>query len=383
MNYLFTSESVSDGHPDKIADQISDALVDAVLNQDKYARIALETFVKTGLIVVGGELKTSAYIDVEKIARKVVTDIGYDSSLKSFDGNTCAVLSAIGQQSGDIAQGVDKASRKEQGAGDQGMMFGYACNETENYMPAPIEYSHRLVKQHRHLRDTNACDWIYPDAKAQVTFKYENYKPVGIDAVVFSTQHAEHVSLADVKSLVMEEIIKPILPEEWLSSQTKYHINPTGRFVVGGPLGDTGLTGRKIIVDTYGGAAHHGGGCFSGKDPSKVDRSGAYMARYLAKNIVMAGLAERCEIQISYAIGVAKPVSFYLNTFGTEKMPVEKIIAFIESEVDLTPYGIIEGLSLLNVSYFPTASFGHFGRDELDLPWEKKAPCFEDISILV
>ena len=266
MNYLFTSESVSDGHPDKIADQISDALVDAVLNQDKYARIALETFVKTGLIVVGGELKTSAYIDVEKIARKVVTDIGYDSSLKSFDGNTCAVLSAIGQQSGDIAQGVDKASRKEQGAGDQGMMFGYACNETENYMPAPIEYSHRLVKQHRHLRDTNACDWIYPDAKAQITFEYDGFKPVGIDAVVFSTQHAEHVGLADVKSLVMEEIIKPILPEEWLSSQTKYHINPTVRFVVGGPLGDTGLTGRKIIVDTYGGAAHHGGGCFSGKD---------------------------------------------------------------------------------------------------------------------
>lgn len=379
MIKLFTSESVSNGHPDKIADQVSDALVDAVLEKDKKARVALETFVKTGLVLVGGELKTSAYVDVEAIARQVIKGIGYDSSLKGFDGDTCAVLTAIGQQSNDIAQGVDKTDEKKQGAGDQGMMFGFACNETKNYMPAPIEYSHKLVRQHKKVRSEQKYDWVYPDAKAQITFKYDGLNPVGIDAIVFSSQHAAHAALDDVKAMVMEEIIKPVIPAKWIDAQTKFHINPTGRFVTGGPVGDSGLTGRKIIVDTYGGAAHHGGGCFSGKDPSKVDRSGAYMARYIAKNIVMAGLADRCEIQISYAIGVAEPVSLFLNTFGTEKMPVNEIIALVKANFDLTPWGITNTLDLLNVKYQPTATYGHFGRDDLDLPWERKASCFESL----
>lgn len=381
MIKLFTSESVSNGHPDKIADQISDALLDAVLEQDKNSRVALETFVKTGLVLVGGELKTSSYVDVESIVREVVKEIGYDSSAKGFDGDTCAVITAIGKQSNDIAQGVDRVDIKKQGAGDQGMMFGFACNETENFMPAPIEYSHRLVRMHKQVRLQSKYDWIYPDAKAQITFKYDGLKPVGIDAIVFSSQHAESASLSDVKEMVLEEIIKPVIPEMWLDANTKYHINPTGRFVVGGPVGDSGLTGRKIIVDTYGGAAHHGGGCFSGKDPSKVDRSGAYMARYIAKNIVMAGLADRCEIQISYAIGVAEPVSFYLNTYGTEHMPVNEIVELIKSSFDLTPWGITNTLDLLNVKYKPTATYGHFGRDDLDLPWEKRATCLESINV--
>ena len=381
MIKLFTSESVSNGHPDKIADQISDALVDAIIEKDKKARVALETFVKTGLVLVGGELKTSSYVDVEAIAREVVKGIGYDSSLKGFDGDTCAVLTAIGQQSSDIAQGVDREDDKKQGAGDQGMMFGFACNETANFMPAPIEYSHRLVRKHKEIRESGNFDWIYPDAKAQITFKYNGFKPIGIDAIVFSSQHAEHAHLNDVKEMVMEEIIKPVIPSMWIDKNTKYHINPTGRFVTGGPVGDSGLTGRKIIVDTYGGAAHHGGGCFSGKDPSKVDRSGAYMARFIAKNIVMAGLADRCEIQVSYAIGVAEPVSLYVNTFGTEHTPVANIVDLVKANFDLTPWGITNTLDLLNVKYFPTAAYGHFGRDDIKLPWEQKAHFFDEICL--
>ncbi|MEE2770523.1 MAG: methionine adenosyltransferase [Pseudomonadota bacterium] len=381
MNKFFTSESVSNGHPDKIADQVSDALLDAILAKDKKARVALETFVKTGLVLVGGELKTSSYIDVEAITRRVINDIGYDSSLKGFDGSTCAVITAIGQQSNDISQGVDKSSDKNQGAGDQGMMFGFACNETKNCMPAPIEYSHRLVKKHKDVRETKKYDWVYPDAKAQITFEYDGFKPVGIDAIVLSSQHAEHIKLDDVKEMVMEEIIKPVIPNKWINANTKYHINPTGRFVIGGPVGDSGLTGRKIIVDTYGGAAHHGGGCFSGKDPSKVDRSGAYMARYIAKNVVMAGLSDRCEIQVSYAIGVAEPISLYLNTFGTEHIPVADIIDLIKKNFDLTPWGITNTLDLLNVKYLPTATYGHFGREDINLPWEQKANCFNEVAI--
>lgn len=379
MDYLFTSESVANGHPDKIADQISDALVDQVLDQDKHARVALETFVKTGLVLVGGELSTSAYIDVDRIARDVIRGIGYDSSAKGFDAETCAVITSIGQQSNDIAQGVDRNKPEDQGAGDQGIMFGYACNETETYMPAPIYYAHKLVKKHKEVREKSEFDWVYPDAKAQVTFLYEGNKPVGVDTIVFSSQHAEHVTLNDVKSMVMEEIIKPVMPEQWIHGKTKYLINPTGRFVVGGPVGDSGLTGRKIVVDTYGGAAHHGGGCFSGKDPSKVDRSGAYMARLVAKNIVMAGFAERCEIQLSYAIGVAKPVSLYINTFGTENKSIAAIKDFVKSSFDLTPWGMIKTLDLLNVKYLPTAAYGHFGRDDIVLPWEQKLSCVETV----
>lgn len=370
-NYLFTSESVSEGHPDKIADQISDAILDAILKQDKKARIACETFVKTGMVLVGGEITTTAWVDIEAIVRKVVCDIGYTHSDMGFDGRSCAVLNAIGKQSPDINQGVDRTDPLEQGAGDQGIMFGYATNETDVLMPAPITYAHRLMQRQALVRKEGTLPWLRPDAKSQVTFAYEKNKIIGIDAVVLSTQHAEEIQLPELQEAVMELIIKPTLPAELLTKQTKYFINPTGRFVIGGPMGDCGLTGRKIIVDTYGGAARHGGGAFSGKDPSKVDRSAAYAARYVAKNIVAAGLADRCEIQISYAIGVAQPTSIMLETFGTEKIAIEKLSALITDIFDLRPYGLINMLDLIQPIYQPTASYGHFGREDLNLPWEK------------
>lgn len=370
-NYLFTSESVSEGHPDKIADQISDAILDAILKQDKKARIACETFVKTGMVLVGGEITTTAWVDIEAIVRKVVCDIGYTHSDMGFDGRSCAVLNAIGKQSPDINQGVDRTDPLEQGAGDQGIMFGYATNETDVLMPAPITYAHRLMQRQALVRKEGTLPWLRPDAKSQVTFAYEKNKIIGIDAVVLSTQHAEEIQLPELQEAVMELIIKPTLPAELLTKQTKYFINPTGRFVIGGPMGDCGLTGRKIIVDTYGGAARHGGGAFSGKDPSKVDRSAAYAARYVAKNIVAAGLADRCEIQISYAIGVAQPTSIMLETFGTEKIAIEKLSALITDIFDLRPYGLINMLDLIQPIYQPTATYGHFGREDLNLPWEK------------
>ena len=326
-SHLFTSESVSEGHPDKIADQISDAVLDAILEIDPTARVACETYVKTGMVLVGGEINTNAWVDIEELARKTVNEIGYTHSDIGFDGNSCAVLNAIGKQSTDINQGVERSSPEEQGAGDQGLMFGYASNETEVLMPAPITYAHRLVQKQAELRKNGKLSWLRPDAKSQVTFIYENDKPVGIDAVVLSTQHCDSVSNEELREAVMEEIIKPVLPAQWLSNKTKFHINPTGRFVIGGPMGDCGLTGRKIIVDTYGGMARHGGGAFSGKDPSKVDRSAAYAGRYVAKNMVAAGLAERCEIQISYAIGVAEPTSINVETFGTGKVSDELLTA--------------------------------------------------------
>jgi S-adenosylmethionine synthetase len=372
-NYLFTSESVSEGHPDKVSDQISDAILDAILEQDPMARVACETFVKTGAAIVGGEVTTNANVDYEDIIRKTIVDIGYDNSAVGYDGNNCAVINMLGKQSPDINQGVDRGDPEEQGAGDQGLMFGYATNETDVLMPAPIHYSHELVKKQAAVRRDSAAgrEHLRPDAKSQVTFRYEDGRPVGIEAVVLSTQHSAHISEKALHELVMEEIIKPVLPAQWLSQDTKYHINPTGRFEIGGPVGDAGLTGRKIIVDTYGGAARHGGGAFSGKDPSKVDRSAAYAARHVAKNVVAAGLADRCEIQVSYAIGVAEPTSITVSTFGTEKLPVERIEAIVREEFDLRPYGIITSLDLLKPIYLPLAAYGHLGREDLNVSWEK------------
>ena len=367
--YLFTSESVSEGHPDKIADQISDAVLDEILKQDPKARVACETYVKTGMALVGGEITTSAWVDIENLAREVICDIGYTSSEMGFDGRSCAVLNAIGKQSADINQGVDRENPLDQGAGDQGIMFGYATNETDVFMPAAITYAHRLMERQAQVRKSGKLDWLRPDAKSQLTFKYEDHKIVGIDAVVLSTQHAETVSQKDLHEGVMEEIIKPVLPAQWLSKDTKYFINPTGRFVIGGPMGDCGLTGRKIIVDTYGGAARHGGGAFSGKDPSKVDRSAAYAARYVAKNIVAAGLADRCEIQLSYAIGVAEPTSIMIEIFGTGKVTNELLVSLVREFFDLRPYGLIKMLDLIQPIYRQTAAYGHFGREQF--PWEK------------
>ena len=368
-SYLFTSESVSEGHPDKMADQVSDAILDALIARDKASRVACETLTKTGMVIVAGEITTNATIEVEEIVRKVVLDIGYDSSDKGFDGNTCAVLNALGKQSRDIAQGVDRQSPEEQGAGDQGLMFGYATNETPTLMPAPIIYSHLLLEKHAELRKNGTLPWARPDAKSQLTFRYEDNKPVGIQAVVLSTQHSPDISQSALHEAIIEEVVKPVLPAKWITKETEYHINPTGRFVIGGPMGDCGLTGRKIIVDTYGGMARHGGGAFSGKDPSKVDRSAAYAARYVAKNVVAAGLAERCEVQVSYAIGVAKPTSVTVETFGTNKAPEEKIVAAVNKHFDLRPYGIVKMLDLLKPIYQKTASYGHFGRDEFS--WER------------
>ena len=368
-SYLFTSESVSEGHPDKIADQISDAVLDEILKQDPKARVACETYVKTGMALVGGEITTSAWVDIENLTRQVICDIGYKHSEMGFDGNSCAVLNAIGKQSSDINQGVDRENPLDQGAGDQGIMFGYATNETEVLMPAAITYAHRLMEKQAEVRKSGKLAWLRPDAKSQVTLKYEDNKIVGVDAVVLSTQHSEEVSQKEIYEGVMEEIIKPILPSEWLSQQTKYFINPTGRFVIGGPMGDCGLTGRKIIVDTYGGSARHGGGAFSGKDPSKVDRSAAYAARYVAKNIVAAGLADRCEIQLSYAIGVAEPTSIMVETFGTGKVSNEVLVKLVREFFDLRPYGLIKMLNLIQPIYRQTAAYGHFGREQF--PWEK------------
>jgi len=368
---LFTSESVSEGHPDKMADQISDGILDAIISQDPNGRVAVETMVKTGMVVVAGEVSTSASIELEQIVRKIVTNIGYDNSSIGFDGATCAVLNAIGEQASDIAMGVDETENKEQGAGDQGLMFGYATNETEVLMPAPIYYAHRLVERQAELRRDNVLPWLRPDAKSQVSLRYENGQPVAIDAVVISTQHDEGVSQAEIHESVMDLIIQETLPKKWLHNKTVYHINPTGRFVIGGPVGDCGLTGRKIIVDTYGGMARHGGGAFSGKDPSKVDRSAAYAGRYVAKNIVAAGLASHCEIQISYAIGVAEPTSIAINTFGTGKLDDDKIAGLVREHFDLRPKGLIEMLDLRRPIYLKTAAYGHFGRENEDFSWEK------------
>ena len=371
-NTIFTSESVSEGHPDKMSDQISDAILDALLAQDPNARVACETMVKTGMVVLAGEITSSAQLDYEQITRDVILDIGYDSSDVGFDGASCAVMNALGKQSPDIAMGVDESTDHEQGAGDQGLMFGYASNETEVLMPAPITYSHLLVKQQADVRKSGKLGFLRPDAKSQVTFRYHQDGTVqGIDAVVLSTQHDPDIALKDLQEAVMEEIIKPILPANWLTPETKYFINPTGNFVIGGPVGDCGLTGRKIIVDTYGGMARHGGGAFSGKDPSKVDRSAAYAGRYVAKNLVAAGLADRCEIQVSYAIGVAEPTSISINTFGTGKLSDEKIEALVRAHFDLRPKGLIDMLDLKRPIYLPTASYGHFGRSEPSFTWER------------
>jgi len=369
--HLFTSESVSEGHPDKMADQISDAILDALLEQDRKSRVACETMVKTGMVIVAGEITTEAYVDVESLVRQVVNDIGYNHSESGFDSNTCAVMNAIGGQSGDIAQGVDEAEDHEQGAGDQGLMFGYATNETEVMMPAPIYYSHLLVKKQSEVRKSGKLAWLEPDAKSQITFRYEDGKPAGIDAVVLSTQHRDTVDLKDLQEAVMEEIIKPVLPAEWCDENTKYFINPTGRFVIGGPQGNCRLTGRKIIVDTYGGMARHGGGAFSGKDPSKVDRSAAYLARYVAKNLVAAGIADRCELQLSYAIGVAEPTSISIETFGTGKIADSRIVELVREHFELKPKGLIQMLDLLRPIYRDTAAYGHFGREEPNFSWER------------
>ena len=363
---IFTSESVSEGHPDKLADQISDAVLDAIIARDRDARVAVETLVKTGMAIVAGEVTTSCYVDLEEIIRDVITGTGYDCSDVGFDGASCAVLNAIGKQSVEINQGVDRSKPEDQGAGDQGLMFGYATNETESLMPAPIYYSHRLVERQAQLRKDGVLPWLRPDAKSQVTLRYENGKPVAIDAVVLSTQHDDDISLEDLRSAVIENIILPVLPEEWLHEGTEYHINPTGKFVIGGPVGDCGLTGRKIIVDTYGGMARHGGGAFSGKDPSKVDRSAAYAGRYVAKNVVAAGLADRCELQVSYAIGVAEPTSISLNTFGTGKVDDAKLIEAIRQTFDLRPYAITNVLELQHPMYQLTAAYGHFGREPFE-----------------
>lgn len=370
-NFIFTSESVSEGHPDKVADQISDAVLDAIIAQDPRARVACETLVKTGMVVLAGEITTNAWVDTEALVRKVVCDIGYDHGDIGFDGQSCAVLNAIGKQSADIAMGVDEANDHEQGAGDQGLMFGYASNETDVFMPAPITYSHLLVKRQSEVRKNKTLPWLRPDAKSQITFRYENNKPVAIEAVVLSTQHSPDISAKALHEAVMDEIILPVLPKEWLHKDTKYFINPTGQFIIGGPVGDCGLTGRKIIVDTYGGMARHGGGAFSGKDPSKVDRSAAYMGRYVAKNIVAAGLAERCEIQVSYAIGVAEPTSISVETFGTSKLSEDRLVQIVRDHFDLRPKGLIATLDLLKPIYQVTAAYGHFGRTEDTFSWEK------------
>ena len=380
--HVFTSESVSEGHPDKVADQISDAILDAIFEQDNQARVACETLVNTGMVVISGEITTEAWVDMQDVVRQTVKRIGYNSSEMGFDWESCAVLTSIDKQSADIAMGVDEYDEHEQGAGDQGLMFGYASNETDVLMPAPITYAHRLVKRQADVRKKGVLTWLRPDAKSQVTFRYEDHKPVGIEAVVLSTQHTPDISHSDLQEAVMEEIIKPVLPAEWITSDTKYHINPTGRFVVGGPVGDCGLTGRKIIVDTYGGMARHGGGAFSGKDPSKVDRSAAYAGRYVAKNIVAAGLAERCEIQVSYAIGVAEPTSISVETFGTGKIDDDKIIDLVREFFDLRPRGLIKMLDLLRPIYSGTAAYGHFGREEPEFTWEKtdKAEALKDAA---
>ena len=370
-SFSFTSESVSEGHPDKVADQISDAVLDAILAADPRGRVACETLVKTGVVIVAGEVTTTAWVDVEALVRKTVLDIGYDTSDMGFDGASCGVLNIIGKQSPDIAQGVDRKDERKQGAGDQGLMFGYATNETDVLMPAPITLAHRLVKRQAQVRKNGKLPWLRPDAKSQVTLRYENDKPVGLEAVVLSTQHSDDISTKQLREAVMEEILKPVLPAKWIDKRTKYHINPTGRFVIGGPVGDCGLTGRKIIVDTYGGFARHGGGAFSGKDPSKVDRSAAYAARYVAKNIVAADLADRCEVQVSYAIGVAEPTSIMVETFGTGKLSDARLTQLVRAHFDLTPFGLREMLDLARPIYQKTASYGHFGRKEEEFSWER------------
>lgn len=372
-SFIFTSESVSGGHPDKLADQISDAVLDALLEQDSRSRVACETLVKTGMVLLAGEITSNADVDIESLVRKTVCEIGYDNPECGFDGKTCAVLTGLGKQSGDIAMGVDESDAREQGAGDQGLMFGYACSDTDVLMPAPITYSHRLVRRQHEVLKSGELDWLQPDAKSQATLRYEDHKPVGIEAVVLSTQHKESVSLKDLREAVIETILKPVLPEEWLAQckNENIHVNPTGRFVIGGPVGDAGLTGRKIIVDTYGGMSRHGGGAFSGKDPSKVDRSAAYAARYVAKNVVAAGIAERFEVQVSYAIGVAEPTSISVDTFGTGRIDDSRIIQLIREHFDLRPKGLIAMLDLLRPIYQPTAAYGHFGREDLDLSWER------------
>lgn len=374
--YLFTSEAVSEGHPDKMADQISDAILDEILKKDPNAHVACETFIKTGLVVVGGEIMSEAHVNIEQIVRKTIRNIGYTSSEIGFDANSCAVICAIGKQSSDINQGIYNKNLLEKGAGDQGIVFGYANNETDVFMPAPITYANLLVKQQARIRKKKILPWLLPDAKSQITFKYENSKVIGIDTVVFSTQHSEEISSKILYESVMDEIIKPVLPNEWIQKNTKYFINPAGRFVIGGPNGDCGVTGRKIVVDTYGGMARHGGGAFSGKDPSKVDRSAAYAARYAAKNIVAAGFADRCEIQVSYAIGIAKPISIMLETFGTEKIKNETLVKLIYNFFDFRPYGLIKMLDLLKSIYYKTATYGHFGRSEFS--WEQ----LDKVSIL-
>ncbi|MEC7959359.1 MAG: methionine adenosyltransferase [Pseudomonadota bacterium] len=371
---LFTSESVSEGHPDKVSDQVSDAILDLYLTKDPNARVAVETLVKTGMAVVAGEVTSSATVtpgEIESAVRKVICDIGYDSSDVCFDGNTCAVINAIGLQSADIAMGTHEADEANQGAGDQGLMFGYAANETDTLMPAPIYYSHRLVEKQAELRRSGAADFLRPDAKSQISVRYEDGKPVAVDAVVLSTQHSPDIEQEALRAFVKREIIEAVLPSEWLSDDTKYHINPTGQFIIGGPMGDCGLTGRKIIVDTYGGMARHGGGAFSGKDPSKVDRSAAYAGRYVAKNIVAAGLADRCEIQVSYAIGVAEPTSISIDTFGTARVAESTIIDLVRTHFDLRPKGLINMLDLKRPIYRPTAAYGHFGREQADFTWER------------
>lgn len=370
-SHLFTSESVSEGHPDKIADQISDGVLDSIIAEDPAGRVACETLVTTGLVVVAGEITTTAYVDIQGIARGVIRDIGYNSSQMGFDWESCAVVVSIGQQSADIAAGVNETDEHEQGAGDQGLMFGYACSETDVLMPAPITYAHRLVRRQAEVRKNGTLPWLRPDAKSQITFKYEHGQPTGIDAVVLSTQHAPEIGNEVLREAVMDEILLPVLPAEWISKGTRFYINPTGRFVIGGPMGDCGLTGRKIIVDTYGGMARHGGGAFSGKDPSKVDRSAAYAARYVAKNLVAAGAAARCEVQLSYAIGVAEPTSISIETFGTSRIEESRLIAAVRAHFDLRPKGIIKMLDLLRPIYRRTAAYGHFGRVEADLSWER------------
>ena len=381
-SHLFTSESVSEGHPDKVADQISDAVLDAIFEQDNKARVACETMVNTGMVVLSGEITTEAWVDMQAVVRKTIKEIGYNSSEMGFDWESCAVITSIDKQSADIAMGVDEDSDHEQGAGDQGLMFGYASNETDVLMPAPITYAHRLVKRQAEVRKNGTLPWLRPDAKSQVTFRYEDGKPVGIEAVVLSTQHDPDINNKAIHEAVMDEIIKPVLPEGWLNADTKFFINPTGKFVIGGPVGDCGLTGRKIIVDTYGGMARHGGGAFSGKDPSKVDRSAAYAGRYVAKNIVAAGLADKCEIQVSYAIGVAEPTSISVETFGTGKIDDDKIVELVREHFDLKPKGLIQMLDLLRPIYRGTAAYGHFGREEPAFSWEKtdKAAALKDAA---
>lgn len=380
--YLFTSESVSEGHPDKVADQISDSVLDAILMQDPKARVACETMVNTGMVVLSGEITTSAWIDMNEVVRYRIKEIGYNSSDMGFDYESCAIITSIDKQSADIAMGVDEDDNHEQGAGDQGLMFGFACNETDVLMPAPITYAHLLVKRQAEVRKNGTLPWLRPDAKSQVTFRYEGTTPVGIDAVVLSTQHNPEIDLKTLQEAVMDEILLPVLPEEWLDKNTKYFINPTGRFVIGGPVGDCGLTGRKIIVDTYGGMARHGGGAFSGKDPSKVDRSAAYAGRYVAKNIVAAGLADRCEIQVSYAIGVSEPTSISIETFGTGKVEDTRIVELIGEHFDLRAGGLVKMLDLLRPIYAKTAAYGHFGREDADFTWEKtdKADALRDAA---